>query len=60
MMALAYLPANIRTRELRVEYLHQARLGDTLLPKVAIEEYNYTVWLENEEGLPCAVMRFMV
>ena len=59
-MALAYLPADMKTRELRVEYLRQARLGDVLAPKVYKGEKEYIVWLENAEGTPCAIMEFML
>ncbi|MCR5294936.1 MAG: hypothetical protein K6E30_07170 [Lachnospiraceae bacterium] len=58
-MALAYLPAGIKVRELRVEYIGQARLGDTLLPRVWHEKNEYIVWLE-KEGKTCAAILFRI
>ena len=58
-MALAYLPAGIKARELRVEYLRQARLGDMLSPKFYHDGEEYIIWLEIE-GQPCAIMQFII
>ena len=58
-MALAYLPAGIKARELRVEYLRQARLGDMLSPKFYHDGEEYIIWLEIE-GQVCAIMQFII
>ena len=58
-MALAYLPAGIKARELRVEYLRQARLGDMLSPKFYHNGEEYIIWLEIE-GQVCAIMQFFI
>jgi acyl-ACP thioesterase len=56
-MALAYLPAGIKVRELRVEYLSQAYLGDILAPRVYHDTEGYIVRLDMD-GKVCAVMQF--
>lgn len=58
-MALAYLPAGIKARELRVEYLRQSHLGDMLSPKVYHNGEEYIVWLETD-GTVCAIMQFFI
>ena len=58
-MALAYLPAGIKVRELRVEYLSQAYLGDILAPRVYHDTEGYIVRLELN-GKACAVMQFIL
>lgn len=58
-MALAYLPAGIKVRELRVDYLRQAYLGDVICPKVYHDGLEYIVSLETD-GSPCAVMQFFI
>ena len=56
-MALAYLPEGIKVRELRVEYLSQAYLGDILAPRVYHDTEGYIVRLDMD-GKACAVMQF--
>ena len=58
-MALAYLPAGIKVRELRVEYLSQAYLGDILAPRVYHDTEGYIVRLDQNEKA-CAVMQFIL
>ncbi|MDO4805172.1 MAG: thioesterase [Lachnospiraceae bacterium] len=58
-MALAYLPAGLKAREIRVEYLRQAHLGDVLAPRVYRRDGEYIVWLEIG-GSVCCVMQFFV
>ena len=58
-MALAYLPAGIKVRELRVEYLSQAYLGDILAPRVYHDTEGYIVRLDMN-GKACAVMQFIL
>ena len=58
-MALAYLPAGIKVRELRVEYLSQAYLGDILAPRVYHDISGYIVRLDIS-GKACAVMQFIL
>ena len=58
-MALAYLPAGIKVRELRVEYLSQAYLGDILAPRVYHDTEGYIVRLDMD-GKACAVMQFIL
>ena len=58
-LALAYLPAEIRVRELRVEYHTQAVLGDILVPRVYQANGEYIIWFE-VDGKKCCVLQFMV
>lgn len=58
-MALAYLPAGIKVRELRVEYLSQAYLGDILAPRVYHDISGYIVRLDIS-GKACAIMQFIL
>lgn len=56
-MALSYLPPEFPIREIRVQYIRQAMLGDVLVPKVWHDEKSYVIWLECD-GQPCAVTEF--
>ena len=58
-LALAYLPADIRVRELRVEYHVQAVLGDILVPRVYQVDGEYIIWFE-VDGKKCCVLQFIV
>ena len=58
-LALAYLPADIRVRELRVEYHVQAVLGDILVPRVYQADGEYIIWFE-VDGKKCCVLQFIV
>lgn len=57
-MAEEYLPAGFEVTRLQVEYRQQARLHDTIVPKVHREENQITVTLCDEEGKPYAVVAF--
>lgn len=58
-MAVGYLPVDFVTGELRVEYHRQARLGDLIYPKLAAEEDGIVVSLDNEEGNPYSILKFI-
>ncbi len=55
-MALSCLPDGAVLRELRVEYSHQAYLGDCLTPKCYKTEQGMVVSLERSETEICAVI----
>ncbi len=57
-MAASYLPADFSVRELRVQYLHQAKLGDVLVPKRYVEKDRVVVALALKDGPDCAVAEF--
>ncbi|MBO5371707.1 MAG: acyl-[acyl-carrier-protein] thioesterase [Lachnospiraceae bacterium] len=59
MMAEEYLPEGFKVGELRAEYKKAAVLMDTIYPKVAINEHQVIVSLENEEGSPYAIVEFL-
>ncbi len=58
-MARAYLPADFRTRETRVEYKAQAHLDDLVCPVVRFGQDGVTVALRNEAGKSDAVIQFI-
>lgn len=55
-MALAQLPTDIKITKMRAEYKRQAKLGDTIIPKVKTEESKWTVALCNEAGKPYSLV----
>ncbi|MDO4476088.1 MAG: thioesterase [Lachnospiraceae bacterium] len=55
-MALAFLPAELSIRQLRVEYKQQAHLGDRIHPVVVRQEGIWQVLLNTDEGYPYAVV----
>ena len=57
-MACACLPEDFRARELRVEYVRQSVLGDTLTPKVWETGDGYFVRLELASGEVSANVQF--
>ena len=61
-MAATALPEDLTVREIRVEYLRQAHLGDTLVPYVweeESEEEKRFIGVEMRlDGAPCCRMRF--
>lgn len=59
-MALAYLPEDSEVKELRVEYMRQVKLGEVLCPRTWLKEGSCLVSLENEKGVPCAAVEFLV
>ena len=58
-MARAYLPAEFRTYETRVEYKAQAHLDDLICPVVRYGEDAVTVALRNEAGRSDAIIQFL-
>ena len=58
-MARAYLPADFRTRETRVEYKAQAHLDELVCPVVRFGQDGVTVALRNEAGKSDAVIQFI-
>lgn len=57
-MAEEYLPEDFVIYQMRAEYKRQALLGDTIYPKVCMENKKCTVALMNEENLPYAIIEF--
>jgi acyl-ACP thioesterase len=57
-MAMAYLPEKEHVRELRVEYLTEAKLGDVIHPSLAIAGNKSCVILASEGKKPYAVVEF--
>ena len=57
-LSRAYLPPEAAIRELRVEYMKQAKLGDVLRPKVFRTDGASYVLLETADGSPCTVTAF--
>ena len=51
--------SGLKVEELRVQYISQARLGDTLVPKVWHEGNEYIVWLELD-GKSCCTSYFRI
>lgn len=56
MMAVDLLPENVKIRQMKVEYKNQAKLGDTIIPKIKAEDGRYLVALCNEDDKPYAVI----
>ncbi len=59
LIAREYLPEGFKIGELRVEYRKAAVLKDVFYPRVCIEEKRAVVSLENEEGVPYAIVEFI-
>jgi acyl-ACP thioesterase len=63
-MAVSLLPPESLVREMRVQYISQARLGDTLVPKCYCEDSEdgkmFTVSLEKADGELCAIVAFLL
>ncbi|MDD6347492.1 MAG: thioesterase [Lachnospiraceae bacterium] len=57
-MALNYLPARFTPHEIYVDYHTQARLGDTILPKLYEDEERYIISLDAESGRAYCVSEF--
>lgn len=57
-MAMEYLPAGFRIRQMRAEYKKQARLGDRISPVIYLNKDTCTVALNNGEGQPFCVVEF--
>lgn len=60
-MAMDYIPAVFRIRQMRAEYKKQAVLHDRIMPATAVnaEKTLYTVSLNAEDGKPYSVVEFM-
>lgn len=58
LIAEEFLPKDFRTRILRAEYKNAAVLGDTLYPVVTLRPDRAAVTLNNESGVPFAVVEF--
>jgi acyl-ACP thioesterase len=58
-LALGYLPEDFKVHELRIEYLHQVRFGEILIPKTWQTDDSYYIILENEQGEMCAVVQVL-
>lgn len=58
-MAIADLPDGTDTKELRVEYVQQVKLGEKLAARTWAEDGRFLVSLENESGKPCANVEFL-
>ena len=59
-MAMDYIPADWRIRQMRAEYKRQAVLNDRLIPVVAVntEKTLYTVSLNGEDKRPYSIVEF--
>ena len=44
--------------QIRVEYRKSAMCGDTMIPKVAVDENKITIVLEDKEDKPYAIVEF--
>lgn len=58
-IAMDYLPAGYRIRQLRAEYKQQARLHDVICPEIAEEDGKITVLLNDVKADPYAVTEFL-
>lgn len=59
MVAEEYLPAEFKVKEIRVEYKNAAVRGDTIVPRVTINENEVTVVLVDKEGRAFATVQFL-
>lgn len=59
-MAMDYIPADFRIRQMRAEYKKQAVLNDRIIPVTAVnaEKTLYTVSLNGEDGRPYSIVEF--
>ena len=58
-IAQEYLPKGFSTRQVRVEYKKQGRLGDFFYPGIWTEDGKVIVSIDNEKQEPYAVMEFL-
>ena len=56
LMAMEYLPAGFKVKEMRAEYKNQAVLDSVIVPKVHEQEGVYTVVLDSPAGETFAVV----
>lgn len=59
MVAEEYLPEEFQVKEIRVEYKNAAVLGDTMVPRVTVEDGAVTVVLVDENGNTYATVLFL-
>ena len=59
LMALEYLPEQVKAESIRVEYRKAAVLGDMIYPYVKQEEHKATIALSDESGSPYAVVELI-
>ena len=57
-LAVALLPDGFRIRQMRAEYLSQARLGNHMYPVVYLQKKETLISLSDEEGRPYALVSF--
>lgn len=57
-IAQEYLPEGFEVRGLRTEYKQQARLGDVMVPGMAVAENSCVVVLNDQSGQPYVVVEF--
>jgi medium-chain acyl-[acyl-carrier-protein] hydrolase len=57
-MAAEYLPEDIQVRQLRVQYLKSAMLGDIIIPYIGQINNKYYVSLNSAENEPYAVLEY--
>lgn len=58
-MAMEYLPDGFEVRQLRVQYLKSAVLGDVMVPKTGQIDNKYYISLDTIKGRPYAVLEFI-
>lgn len=56
MMAADLLPENVKIHQVKAEYKNQAKLGDTIIPKIKAENGKYLVALCGEDDKPYAII----
>lgn len=57
-MAEEYLPKDFRIKQLRVEYRHQAVLGDTIYPSIRQKDHEFYVILADSNQKPYSILQF--
>ena len=58
-VALGYVPENFVFGQIRVEYRKSAICGDTMIPKIAVDENKITIVLADEADKPYAIVEFV-
>lgn len=58
-VALGYVPETFEIGQIRVEYRKAALCGDTMIPKVTVEEDKITVVLADPDEKPYAIVEFL-
>ena len=57
-MAADYLPEETKIHEMRAEYKRSAVLGNQICPSIGKRENTWIVSLNDENGMPYAVIEF--